>query len=87
MRTIIINNPGPQGAIGPQGPQGPPGPAPFIYRHDFNVFDYIGKAPSGSLEADNVWDITRLTIASSGSVTVGTATNVNWTGRYTHTYS
>ena len=83
MRTIIVNTPGPQGS---QGIQGPPG-APQSYRHDFNIYDYIGKAPSGSLDADNVWDITRLTIASSGSVTTGTANNVNWTGRYTHTYS
>jgi len=83
MRTIIVNTPGPQG---PQGIQGPPG-APQSYRHDFNIYDYIGKAPSGSLDADNVWDITRLTIASSGSVTTGTANNVNWTDRYTHTYS
>lgn len=85
--VVEVNNPGPRGPAGPAGPQGPPGPILLIYRHDFNVYDYIGKAPSGSLEADNVWDITRLTIASSGSVTVGTATNVNWTGRYTHTYS
>lgn len=56
------------------------------YRHDFNVFDYLGKAPSDSLESDNVWTITRLTIASDGSVTKGVATNVNWTNRYTHTY-
>lgn len=82
--VVEVNNPGPQG---PAGPAGPPGPVPFIYRHDFNVFDYIGKAPNGSLETDNVWTITRLTIASSGSVTVGTANDVNWTGRYTHTYS
>lgn len=56
------------------------------YRHDFNVFDYLGKAPGGSLDISNVWTITRLTIASSGSVTKGVATNVNWTDRYTHTY-
>jgi hypothetical protein len=56
------------------------------YRHDFNVFDYLGKAPSDSLESDNVWTITRLTIASDGTVTKGVATNVNWTNRYTHTY-
>jgi hypothetical protein len=57
------------------------------YRHDFNVFDYLGKAPSDSLESDNVWTITRLTIASDGTVTKGVATNVNWTDRYTHIYS
>lgn len=56
------------------------------YRHDFNVFDYLGKAASGSSEGANVWTITRLTITSSGTVTKGIATNVNWTDRYTHTY-
>jgi hypothetical protein len=57
------------------------------YRHDFNVFDYLGKAASGSSESANVWTITRLTIASDGTVTKGVATNVNWTDRYTHIYS
>jgi hypothetical protein len=57
------------------------------YRHDFNVYDYLGKAASGSSEGASVWTITRLTIASDGTATVGTATNVDWTNRYTHTYS
>ena len=57
------------------------------YRHDFNVYDYLGKAPNGSLENQNVWEITRLTIASNGSVAKGIATNVNWTDRYTHIYT
>jgi hypothetical protein len=57
-----------------------------VHRHDFNVYDYLGVAPSGSSDASNVWTITRLTIASNGSVTTGIATGVNWTGRYTHTY-
>lgn len=57
------------------------------YRHDFNVYDYLGKAASGSSESASVWTITRLTIASDGTATVGTATNVTWTGRYTHIYT
>jgi hypothetical protein len=57
------------------------------YRHDFNVYDYLGKAASGSSESASVWTITRLTIASDGTATVGTATNVDWTNRYTHTYT
>lgn len=64
-----------------------PLPESLSYRHDFNVYDYLGIAPAGSLEADNVWRITRLTIASNGSVTRGVAIDVNWTDRYTHTYS
>jgi hypothetical protein len=57
------------------------------YRHDFNVYDYLGKAASGSSEGASVWTITRLTIASDGTSTVGTATNVDWTNRYTHIYT
>jgi hypothetical protein len=57
------------------------------YRHDFNFYDYLGKAASGSSEGASVWTITRLTIASDGTATVGTATNVTWTGRYTHIYT
>ncbi len=59
----------------------------LAYRHDFNVYDYLGKAASGSSESANVWTITRLTIASDGTATVGTATNVSWTGRYSHIYT
>jgi hypothetical protein len=58
-----------------------------VYRHDFNIYDYLGIAPASSLESSNVWKITRLTIASNGSVTSGVANNVNWTDRYTHIYS
>lgn len=58
-----------------------------VYRHDFNIYDYLGTAPTGSSEASNVWKITRLTIASNGSVTSGVANDVNWTDRYTHIYS
>jgi hypothetical protein len=57
------------------------------YRHDFNVYDYLGKAASGSSESASVWTITRLTIASDGTATIGTATNVTWTGRYSHIYT
>ena len=58
-----------------------------VYRHDFNIYDYLGIAPANSLEVDDVWKITRLTIASNGSVTSGVANDVNWTDRYTHIYS
>ena len=55
-------------------------------RHDFNVYDYLGKAARGSTEDESVWKITRLTIASNGTTIKQTATNVDWTNRYTHTY-
>ena len=64
-----------------------PPPTSLAYRHDFNVYDYVGKAASGSLDNDDVWTITRLTIAVNGSVTKGVANDVNWTDRYTHIYS
>jgi hypothetical protein len=57
------------------------------YRHDFNIYDYLGKAPSGSSESASVWTITRLTIASDGTTTSGIANNVSWSGRYTHIYT
>ena len=59
----------------------------FARRHDFVYpFSYCGKAVAGSSEAASVWTITRLN--TSGSVdTIGTATNVAWTNRYSVTYS
>ena len=59
----------------------------FTTLHDFNVYDYLGKAVRGSSENDNVWTITRLTIASNGTTTKQTATGVSWTNRYIHTYT
>lgn len=60
----------------------------YIRKHDFNVYDYLGYALTGSLESDSVWHITRLTISSAGSVTAfGVATNVKWTDRYTVIYT
>jgi hypothetical protein len=66
-------------------------PDSFIYRHEFvdgvPATDYVGKAVNDSLESDAVWTIKKLTIASDGSSTVATATDVDWTNRATHTYS
>lgn len=45
---------------------------PEEFRHSFDPntsIDYLGRAPAGSLESDEVWLITRLTIASDGTVT------------------
>jgi hypothetical protein len=56
-----------------------------IYRHDFdglNSYNYLGKAVFGSQEADAVWTVTRLTIASNGSVTSEPAfTLISWNDR------
>ena len=48
---------------------------------------YAGYAASGSSESDSVWTITRLTIASDGSVTTASATNVAWSNRASVIYS
>jgi hypothetical protein len=52
-----------------------------------NNINYNGYAVTGSAESSAVWTITRLTIASSGSVTIGTATNVAWTNRESVIYT
>lgn len=60
-----------------------------IYRHDWSSpYDYLGRAPFGTVEGDAAWIITRLTVSIAGAVTAtGTATNVTWTGRAGHTYT
>ena len=80
MQTIIINTPGPRGS------QGPPG-APLEKRSDYSgSFSYCGSAAENSSESSNVWTITRITVFGDGNIQTGVATNVNWTGRYTHIY-
>lgn len=60
----------------------------FVQRkHDFNIYSYCGKASATALELDPVWTINRIEILEDGTVIVTTATNVNWTNRYTHIYS
>jgi nitrogen fixation protein len=41
--------------------------------------NYCGYAPSGSLENQAVWTITKITVATNGSVTTTTSNNVTWT--------
>lgn len=52
-----------------------------------NNINYCGTADKGSTDASAVWTIERLTIGSSGSVTIGTATNVAWTNRESVIYT
>ena len=47
---------------------------------------YLGQAQSGSAESALVWDITRLSISSSGATTPNSASGVAWTNRYIVTY-
>jgi hypothetical protein len=57
-------------------------------RHDYNgVYSYCGLAVFGSSESAAVWTISRIEITSGGSTITTSATNVTWTGRYTHTYT
>jgi hypothetical protein len=48
---------------------------------------YLGQAESGSAESALVWDITRLSISSSGDTTANSASGAAWTDRYTTIYS
>lgn len=54
-------------------------------RHDLvNPYDYCGYAPSGSLETDAVWTITRLTMVADGTVSATDILyNVKWSDRLT----
>ena len=63
-------------------------PKEYVLRHDFvTPYSYCGKALSGSLETQSVWTITRIEVLSDGTTTTTSATNIDWTNRYTHTYS
>jgi hypothetical protein len=52
-----------------------------------NNINYCGYAPVGSAESATVWTITRITVAASGSITTGLATNVAWTSRESIPYT
>ncbi len=60
----------------------------FIRRHDFvtNV-SYCGYAEQGSLETDSVWNISKIVVATEGTTTTTTATDVKWSERLTVTYN
>ena len=47
---------------------------------------YLGEAPSGSSESADVWDISRLSISSSGETLTQTTSSAAWTNRYSYTY-
>lgn len=80
---------GPAGAAGPQGPQGPAGPS-YERQHDWvsnSSTSYEGFALQGTLTSQAGWTITRIIVASNGTVTVGVAYNAIWDNRYTTIYS
>ena len=47
---------------------------------------YLGQAESGSAESALVWDITRLSISSSGATITQVTSSAAWTNRYSYTY-
>ena len=56
--------------------------------HDYAApYSYVGRASQSSLEGSAVWKITRIQNLTDANVLITTANNVNWTNRYTHTYS
>jgi hypothetical protein len=57
-----------------------PGSGGFIRRNaQYGNINYCGFAPNGSLENQAVWTITKITVATNGSVTTTTSNNVTWT--------
>ena len=57
-----------------------------IRRHQTTTnYDYLGYAEAGTLESDSTWNLTRLTLDSSGISAVMTATD-SWDNRVTATY-
>ena len=90
-QVVNIITEGPIGATGPAGADGPPGPSalPNEVRVDTDTAGtiYVGQAVSGSSESAAVWTIVRTIYNTSGVRTsLGTASNVNWTGRTSHIY-
>jgi hypothetical protein len=60
----------------------------YIRRHDFvsNV-SYCGYAKKNSLETEAKWTISKIAVATDGSTTTTTATNVKWSERLIITYN
>lgn len=57
-------------------------------RHDYvNDTSYCGQAPLGSPETLPYWTISKIVVASNGSVTITRAYNVAWTNHLTLSYS
>lgn len=58
----------------------------YIRRHETTAsYDYLGYALSGTAESSATWNLTRLTLTSSGISAVMTATD-SWNNRVTATY-
>jgi hypothetical protein len=78
--VLIVNTPGPQGAVGPQR-------SVYAKRSDYSgSYSYCGYAESGSLTSSTVWTITRITVFGNGVVTTASASAVSWDNRYNNNY-
>lgn len=59
-----------------------------VRRHLYNgSYSYCGTAPAGTAESSPQWKIKRILVASNGTTTITTATNVSWTNVLTATYT
>jgi hypothetical protein len=57
-----------------------PGSGGFIRRNaQYGNINYCGSAPTGSLETNPVWTVTKITVALNGTVTTQVFNNVTWT--------
>jgi len=57
-----------------------------IRRHDTQLpYDYLAFAPDGTAESSAGWTVTRLTVTSAGTTTVGHASGI-WNNRTSLTY-
>ena len=92
--SYALNGGGGGGGSGTSGTSGTSGGGGSSYtvlydsRQSTYFETYIGKADSGSLQADPVWYIRRTKYTTSGSVyEVAQAINVSWNDRLTATYT
>lgn len=64
------------------------GTTPTISRYDYSGDPiYVGQAPTGSTESENVWFITAYNLSSSSDSSALIAANVEWTNRDTASYA
>lgn len=88
VSTSIQGPPGPEGPEGPAGPAGPIRVGSVLIDAALSGTVYVGTAPTGSEESQDVWTIVRTLYDSAGvRIDKGTATDVNWTDRYSHIYT
>jgi hypothetical protein len=60
----------------------------YALQHAYTAgVDYCGKAPENSLTSASVWNITKIVIASAGTVTITHAIDVKWDDYLTVIYT